>query len=522
MSKIQKSIKRKYKNIYQSITFEDDYCNNKNIKYEVNPYQLLPSSLFRDYPSRRGLLIYHQIGSGKTLTSILWMKMWLYELKDRGYKKVIFISFLSLHKNFRSEIRKFFPKLYNRIIKRITFIDIDDIHKVSEYNFHMSLVIIDESHKYMNYILTDTPHARELWNVMWKERKIKILCLTATPINSSPFELSPLFNLLSGKNLFPRNGGKFNEKFINPIEYKVWNKSDMQELMDGYVSYFVGFKNDGNIIAQTSNLKLYKTKMTNIMKKLSTSQETELILTPEMVGLEGNMTKYWKEFNQYSPKIYTLIQHLKMNYKRPGITFIYTRYPDVIEYIAQYMINNNFLEFDHTLTNDPTYKNRFGKFTVLTENNLGNLRYINSARNMTGTDIKYVIGSVDVSIGISLHNVTTIHVMEAQPNYNDFEQVLGRTLRLCSHNLLPHHQRVVQPVLWVLDRGVFTSTRDQNIYKKSVQYDIMNDDYLSVAQGMAIDRLIWDIVPYKTMFRKLWEWYIEPYKPRTYTKKKIA
>ena len=61
----------KYDKDFKNIKIPKDYCENIYAKtsFTMKPYQKFVSQYFRDHPGQRGLLVYHQLGSGKTLTS---------------------------------------------------------------------------------------------------------------------------------------------------------------------------------------------------------------------------------------------------------------------------------------------------------------------------------------------------------------------------------------------------------------------------------------------------------------------
>ncbi len=53
--------------------------------------------------------------------------------------------------------------------------------------------------------------------------------------------------------------------------------------------------------------------------------------------------------------------------------------------------------------------------------------------NKTGRNIKLVLGSKVMNEGISLHNVSTVQILDVYFNFGRLDQVIGRAIRWCSH-----------------------------------------------------------------------------------------
>ena len=53
--------------------------------------------------------------------------------------------------------------------------------------------------------------------------------------------------------------------------------------------------------------------------------------------------------------------------------------------------------------------------------------------NKNGKNIKLVLGSKVMNEGISLHNVSTVQILDVYFNFGRLDQVTGRAIRWCSH-----------------------------------------------------------------------------------------
>jgi len=264
-------------------------------------------------------------------------------------------------------------------------------------------------------------------------------------------------------------------------------------LIDGYVSYYTLESS----VVMGENLGMeFKT----VYKTPSQVTGNELI-----VECPSNEDNYFENFDNYSPKIYTLVNILEED--TTGNIFIYTKEQNLLPTIRDYFLWRGFCEYGTGSSEC---------FVILTVNNFNLLKVINSRSNRYGKHIKYIIGSLDTKIGISLLNVRVVHIMEPQEIYNEFKQIVGRALRLCSHYELEVEERNVKYYLWKTVRSFFIETEEEKIYRKSLQLDLINSSYLNIMRKSAVDRFLWDLTPERGNFSKLIRWLTVAYRPHDF------
>lgn len=71
------------------------------------------------------------------------------------------------------------------------------------------------------------------------------------------------------------------------------------------------------------------------------------------------------------------------------------------------------------------------------------LQIVNDPKNQNGNKIKVVLITPVASEGLTIKNTREIHVLSPWYNINNLEQVIGRTIRTCSHILKPVEERNV-------------------------------------------------------------------------------
>lgn len=92
------------------------------------------------------------------------------------------------------------------------------------------------------------------------------------------------------------------------------------------------------------------------------------------------------------------------------------------------------------------------------------LEKFNHINNITGEKIMILIGSRIMKEAHSMNSVRNIFIMARPDNISTLIQIIGRAIRINSHNLLPKHQRHV-------DISIFTSsTRDKELSYEELKY----------------------------------------------------
>lgn len=187
-------IKKYYKQTYP--------CNNiskKDTKLKLKSHQL---SVANKMISNRGIIVYHEVGTGKTLTSIVTSRCLLL---SGIVKNCIIVTPTSLQENVKKEMKKYndkidFDKYYFYTINGL----VNAIKNKSIINPKNSLIIIDEAHNLRK--LEGTIYTY-IFNYCLKAKKI--LLLTATPLINYKYDIVNLISLIRGEP--PLTKQEFNE-----------------------------------------------------------------------------------------------------------------------------------------------------------------------------------------------------------------------------------------------------------------------------------------------------------------------
>lgn len=207
----QEVLKKFQKYKWDPIKVKNECDNTKNTKIVLSNTQGFIKDFFTP-KNPNGILLWHSVGSGKTLTAVSVLK----EFEKKGYntlwvtrttlkgdlqkaldmiplsKKLIVISY----KQF-SNIGKSKGELYNTLLTRSK-----KINKSTEDPLYKTVVIIDEAHKlYTKDLKPQEMHnissiQNMIFNSYENEMSCKVVLMSATPITSDPLEIIKLFNLI--------------------------------------------------------------------------------------------------------------------------------------------------------------------------------------------------------------------------------------------------------------------------------------------------------------------------------------
>lgn len=483
----------------------EDYCMPKKFTLQQQQQflsELLSSSLSPfNNSDTRGILIYHQIGSGKTCTAITIAEQF------KKKKNIIIVLPASLKGNFIGELisectgnqyisqndRKSLIKLklgdkkYDYIIEKANkkinkyytiysyhkFIDLINLNKIKLNN---TLLIIDEI---QNMISLNGMFYKSLLNIITKSNNtLKILLLSATPMFDKPIEIALTLNLLKINDTFIIN--KFNQDYISKSgnNYKTINLKKFKLKINNLISYYRGAP------PQTypkMNFKTIKCCMSNFQYKsylssLSSNNNTitgsfknadilnmpqNFFLGPRMISNIAFPNKNIGEIGFSSFKDNAL---LIKNIKKYSIKF-YKMYKKIIKSIGNVFVYSNFKDYGgikcfisfleyHGWKNYIIYGEGPKRFAIWSgdENDKikNEIKYVfNNKINEDGSKIKMILGTPSIKEGVSLLRIEQVHILEPYWNMSRIQQILGRAVRFCSHKDIPKNRRFVDVYLYL-------------------------------------------------------------------------
>lgn len=250
---------------FKSMEIPSEYSFLKYYQALVRHYyaHLMPTGV-------RGLLIYHGMGTGKSLVSV---SLAIDSLETHS---PIMLMSKSLHNNMRDAVKKYVkmraqhePEYYlaklspseldSWINVKFSFASmnasnmIDQIDKLTSANeFEDSIgnlmskfptldgrhILIDEAHNFFRAIVNGSKNALTMYNAIMKAKDIRLTFMSGTPIATDPFELVPCFNMLTGDSAtLPEDYKDFQSLFVDKDKNTIKNKCKFQNRIMGLVSH---------------------------------------------------------------------------------------------------------------------------------------------------------------------------------------------------------------------------------------------------------------------------------------------
>ena len=223
-------------------------------------------------------------------------------------------------------------------------------------------------------------------------------------------------------------------------------------------------------------------------------------------SIEYKPSAFGKFFNEgqiekYSQKIDTICNIVG---KASGMCLIYSQYimggivPMALALEARgFVKSDNTTLFKHginiSVKNPKKYIMITGSFDSNKNDLKDKLNLLNSDENKDGNLIKVVLITKTGAEGLDLKFIRQVHIMEPWFNLSRIEQIIGRAVRQCSHQLLPIESRNVEIYLHVSERSEkFKQIEpvDLYLYQKSEINAIQIGKVTRILKTTAIDCII--------------------------------
>ena len=503
--------------------------NNKSMKqlcqpkkFKLQQSQKLVSSYINPKTRYKSLLVFHQIGSGKTCAAITIAEQW------KKQRKILVLTPASLIDNFKDELRsgcgndnyitpkeskelstlKITDKKYQNIIdktnKRIQkYYNIMSYHRFTNLALQNkiflknTLLIIDE-------IQNMVSESGTFYKVLYKKittapDDLRIVLLSATPMFDKPQEIARTLNLLRPQKEFP-TGNKFIEKFLkksktkNGIVYHPKNTQKFKDKIKGIISYYRGAD---PITYPKMDLKIRRVVMEDFQYKsylgaLSDedgyirgafksddilSMPTNFMIGPRMVSnisfpnkctCENGMKSFRGEalelqnLKNYSIKFYHILKEIK---KSEGPCFVYSNFKTYggIDAFVRVLKKHGWKDFRQHGEGIKRFAIWSGEETIAYKSTLKAV--FNQPSNHDGSKLHIMLGSPSIKEGVTLKRLDQMHIIEPYWNMSRMLQIIGRGVRYCTHADLPKRRRNVQVFLYLSQTQDDRESIDTYIWK---------------------------------------------------------
>ena len=558
MSDINKEFK-KYKIPVTNEKMED-FCLPK--KFTLQPQQkLLPDLLTSksspfNIPENRGILVFHQIGAGKTCTAIA--------IAEEFKKKLNIVVVLpaALIGNFVNELRSECPgdtymndeerkklkeykpgdKPYERILEKTQeridkyytiysyhkFVDLIKEQKIKKLN--NTLLIIDEVQNMIS--LNGTFYKSLLKVIEASNDSLKLILLSATPMFDRPLEIALTLNLLKKTDQF--NISKFNQEYMkmNGMNYRPIHIKDFRSRVKNLISYYRGappqayprsefkavrcnmsefqYKSYLNSLSNEGHLRREAFKSVDILNMpqnffLGPRLISNIAFPNKSTGESGfssfrGQALQMQNIGEYSIKFFKIIQ--KIN-KAEGPVFVYSNFKELggIRCFVKFLESHGWKNYK----NFGSGKKRFAVWSGDESNKVKDeIKYVfNQKSNEEGDELKIMLGSPSIKEGVSLLRVQQVHILEPYWNMSRMLQIMGRAVRFCSHKDVRKGKRLVKIYIY-LATYPGEETIDQYIWSLAKKKNVLIEEFETALKESAFDcELFINRNSYKTDENKL-------------------
>ncbi|ANB50756.1 hypothetical protein [Powai lake megavirus] len=439
---------------------------------KLNPHQIKPIEYMKNH---RGLILYHSVGSGKTLTALYSVYQFEYEIVIIGTK--------SSKKVFMDDIKK-----AEMNASRFTFYTYTKIKKLLETDITMLKnlsVIVDEAHSLRNENMYNLYIASAL--TLCK----KVILLTATPVINYMNDLSVLVNIIRGEDVLPTERILFEQMFFDDDDMVIINENILHNKLKNTLSYYK-IKDDENYpTSETSYMyidmdhdqideyKYYIRKILfsdeNVPDNMDLLNINYGLLPNKKKNFFLNVTRQLSNVSKTtknSPKIQNILEKIQ---RGPYPIIIYSNFLEYGIYLIAVLLEINNITYK-TISGFTTHD----KLNVIV-NNYNNGHY------------KVLLISSAGSESLDLKNTRQIHIMEPHWNESKITQVIGRAIRYKSHEKLPINERNVNIYRWasVFPQPYRNQSADEYLIDLSVKKTNLWNKYQEIIIKSSIENNTW-------------------------------
>lgn len=486
----------------------DAICKGEEGVFKLQAQQEFMREYMRTYPAWRSLLLYHEIGSGKTCTAITMCREYLAKYPKN---KVQVILPARLRTNFVDELLSACGGGLKKkdIAKKYEFYSFERLKKeameaVAAKKFPAwlkgftkdRLLIVDEVHnllsdkydsKAMKAAIAPSMTMKKgvkgmntiLFRVLTKfaDPSCKLVLMTATPIFDNLMQLRELAMVMSPEAQLPEKDDKLTVGMI-------------AEQLRGKVSYFPGTSAHAypTLTYEYHKIPFSATQdeVTQLLQAkekddddyqesfMAKQRQASIACLPKNRKVSDNLKTVLENMEEYSPKVKALVEEIE---RLPGKHLVYSNFVvaglDVVEGALRKRgwralgedggkKGKVYAVWDGSVTDS-------GKQTIKA--------VVNAKDNLFGDKVRVILGSPSVKEGVSFKHIQHMHMLDPVWNQSAKAQVEGRAVRFCSHvdidekKHAPLKREVIMHIYQSVPRegGLVTTSCDQMIYEVIIE-----------------------------------------------------
>jgi SNF2 family DNA or RNA helicase len=479
-------------NLRMSLLFEFQ----KLAEYELLPHQQRVVDKLKN-PDVSGVLVYHGLGSGKTLTSIAAM--------DQLGMPADVITPASLRENYAKEMTK-----HLGYVPDDTLIRSYEAANKNPDKGPQGLVVVDEVH---NLGRSDSQRSSLLSKIHPHE---KMIMLSGSPLRNNPSELAPIINALYGSRVVSRDTAGFNDEFIQDVNVpvsriermrgirpgiiqKIKNEDKLRNLLAGRVDYYDS-KADSTDFPDVVE-RIIPVEMSDRQKRVydfatgkmprSLRRKMESLLPPDKREL-SQLNAFMQAARQIgdNPSVY---DGGRFKTTPEDATKIMAASKNIIDRYEKDKAIKAIVYSNYLSAALEPYDKRLAQSNIPHAFITGNIPFKQRKQSVEDYNnglLNVLLLSAAGSEGLDLKGTNLVQLME--PHWQDerLNQAIGRAVRYKSHSHLPEDQRKVEveryistiPGSWSekLMNKKPPSSADEYLVDMSKRKSALNEQFLNI------------------------------------------
>lgn len=496
----------------------DEICKPNEGGFALQIHQKFLKEWMKKTPDFKHLLLYHEIGSGKTCTAITMAEEYMKmnpsgsvlvilpaRLRTNFYDEMLspcsefkYISENDYHMLFDASVSQKMKKAIKdtfrkKVNERYTIWSFEKfkMEALKQPNVMTwiksvtsnKMVIIDEVHnlistgykKYHFEILENeggfntNEYVKGTYTMLLKALSMyaasscKFLMLSATPVFDKMSQFGELVSIMTDK------------KMKTPVSL-----AELIEKLRGKVSYFPGVSKNAYpaVLFETERVKASETQV-NVMKKIkenaiiddyghvpnnfmALSRQASVAVMPgkkPLVVTPEKLEEVVENLGEYAPKVKLLLARLV---KLKGKQLVYSSFVKLgVSLISKVLEKAGFVNFLDVIKGTKQHSD-YKVYAIWDGSTQDKDKEvikagINSINNLDGKYIKIVIGSPSIKEGISFKHVQHMHILDPVWNQSAKSQIEGRAIRFCSHVDIKSNHNVLKRQVIIHVYRMFTS-----------------------------------------------------------------
>jgi SNF2 family DNA or RNA helicase len=395
------------------------------------------------HPELKGMLLFHGVGSGKTISSLTIVRCLL---SIYAGKNVFIITPKSLVDNFNKEIKKLgvkFPR--NVVITTHTKFT----NRIEEHGASFakdSIIVVDEAHNFKGELINKKDKVTKRVIGMKSGYKAKLLMeatkvaskvflLSATPVQNRTAEFTNLYAMISN--------GEDNLKDIR-ADFIEGSSSTLNRMLKNKVSYFKNNDTSDYPSVEYHDVSFYMTPQYYKLYSIIEENELDKISSGSIFSSGKNLKKFLNGVRRAAnstdahvptPKVEWTVDFIERNERR--------------EHPHKILIYSNWIKSGIQLIQDKLdqkgipWAEVYGDMSVEARKKAVNSYNGTLKGEYQDNKVNILFISAAGSEGLDLKNTRDVIIMESHWNNERLNQVIGRAVRYQSHMFLPKREQTV-------------------------------------------------------------------------------